>query len=145
MDDAITSSSGDSVRGCGIKEDTNKSPGSMRTYSHRYHLSDYHIEELSEYDDVDIVKKWHRTLMLFHPFVIAWLFMTYSAYFGYRVWCNYQYRLIHGGLAEASWIFICAEGICLRMYCPHILLGTKLILWSSSIYVLDDCLTAISW
>jgi hypothetical protein len=82
-------------------------------YGDRYDLSEYNIEQVSEYDDIDIVKPWHRKLILIHPLVIVVVFAAYSAYYGYRVWCNYQYRLVRGGLAEASWIFICVEGIIL--------------------------------
>jgi hypothetical protein len=83
-------------------------------YSDRYDASEYVIEQLSEYDDIDLVKPWHRKLILIHPVVIVWVFLTYAAYYGYRVWCNYQFRLVHGGLNEASWIFICVEGVILR-------------------------------
>jgi hypothetical protein len=93
-----------------------KSRQGKYAYSDRYDASEYIIEQLSDHDDVDLVKPWHRKLMLIHPFVIAWVFVTYAAYYGYRVWCNYQYRLVLGGLAEASWIFICVEGVILRMY-----------------------------
>ncbi|KAH7024381.1 nucleotide-diphospho-sugar transferase [Microdochium trichocladiopsis] len=89
---------------------------SKHVFSHRYTFQDYSIEHLSHYDDIDIVKPWHRWLILVQPLVIAVVFITYSAYFGYRIWCNYQYRLFKGGLAEASWIFICMEGICLVPY-----------------------------
>jgi hypothetical protein len=82
-------------------------------YSDRYDLIEYVIEQLSEYDDIDLVKPWHRKLILIHPIVIVWVFFTYAAYYGYRVWCNYQYRLVYGGLAEASWIFIVVEGVIL--------------------------------
>ncbi|KAH7082723.1 nucleotide-diphospho-sugar transferase [Paraphoma chrysanthemicola] len=83
-------------------------------YSDRYETSEYVIEQLSEYDDIDLVKPWHRKLILLHPVVIVWVFLTYAAYYGYRVWCNYQFRLTYGGLDEASWIFICVEGVILR-------------------------------
>jgi hypothetical protein len=63
-----------------------------------------------------LVKPWHRNLILIHPIVIVWVFLTYAAYYGYRVWCNYQFRVVYGGLAEASWIFICVEGVILRTY-----------------------------
>lgn len=85
-------------------------------FGDRYDVSEYHIEQLSVYDDIDMVKPWHRKLILIHPFVIILVFATYSAYYGYRVWCNYQYRIRVGGLAEASWIFICVEGIIIRQY-----------------------------
>jgi hypothetical protein len=83
-------------------------------YSDRYDLSEYIIEQLSDYDDIDLVKPWHRKLILIHPIVIVWVFFTYAAYYGYRVWCNYQYRVVYGGLAEASWIFIVVEGVIAR-------------------------------
>lgn len=86
------------------------------TYSDRYDLSEFVIEQLSEYDDIDLVKPWHRKLILIHPIVIVWVFLTYAAYYGYRVWCNYQYRLVYGGLTEASWIFIVVEGTILRTF-----------------------------
>lgn len=88
-------------------------------YNERYDLADYTIEELSIYDDIDIVKPWQRRMALIHPFSICVVFIAYSAYFGYRVWCNYQFRRVYGGLAEASWIFIVIEGICLgKLQCP---------------------------
>ncbi|KAH8723402.1 nucleotide-diphospho-sugar transferase [Phaeosphaeriaceae sp. PMI808] len=74
------------------------------------------MRSLSEYDDADLVKPWHRTLIFLHPFVIVWVFITYATYYGYRVWVNYQYRLTYGGLDEASWIFICMEGIIAMPY-----------------------------
>jgi hypothetical protein len=82
-------------------------------YNERYDLADYTIEELSIYDDIDIVKPWQRKMSLVQPFFICWVFIAYSAYFSYRVWCNYQFRRVNGGLAEASWIFIIVEGVCL--------------------------------
>lgn len=85
-------------------------------YSDRYEASEYIIEHLSEYDDIDLVKPWHRKMILIQPVVIVWVFLTYAAYYGYRVWCNYQYRLVYGGLDEASWIFICVEGVIMRKY-----------------------------
>jgi hypothetical protein len=85
-------------------------------FNDRYDASEYHIEQLSEYDDIDLVKPWHRILILIHPVVIVWVFLTYAAYYGYRVWCNYQFRLTYGGLDEASWIFICVEGVIMGMY-----------------------------
>jgi hypothetical protein len=85
-------------------------------YSDRYDPSEFVIEQLSEYDDVDLVKPWHRKLILIHPIVIVWVFLTYAAYYGYRIWCNYQFRLVYGGLAEASWIFIVVEGVILCMF-----------------------------
>ncbi|KAH4601907.1 hypothetical protein HBH82_167390 [Parastagonospora nodorum] len=85
-------------------------------YSDRYEPGEYVIEQLSEYDDVDLVKPWQRKLILIHPIVIVWVFLTYVAYYGYRVWCNYQFRVVYGGLAEASWIFIVVEGVILLPY-----------------------------
>lgn len=117
--ESASSSSEDDIVPC---DSTTAPAGSQKSwrgkhaYSHRYDGSGYLIEQLSEYDDADLVKPWHRKLMLIHPFVIAWVLVTYAAYYGYRVWCNYQYRLIRGGLAEASWIFICVEGVILRTY-----------------------------
>jgi hypothetical protein len=91
-------------------------------YNERYDFADYTIEELSIYDDIDIVKPWQRRLSLVQPFSICFVFLAYSAYFSYRVWCNYQYRLVYGGLAEASWIFIAVEGTCLSKlkYSPEV-------------------------
>lgn len=88
-------------------------------FSDRYDAREYHIEQLSEYDDVDLVKPWHRVLIMIHPIVIVWVFLTYAAYYGYRVWCNYQFRLMYGGMDEASWIFICVEGVIMGMYCTN--------------------------
>lgn len=112
--DSIGTASEDEITPCGERSTPSKRVhGGKTEYSHRYDLSEYVIEQLSEYDDVDLVKPWHRKLILIHPFVIAWVFITYAAYYGYRVWCNYQYRVVYGGLAEASWIFICVEGVIL--------------------------------
>lgn len=82
-------------------------------YNERYDLSEYTIEQLSIYDDIDLVKPWQRKMTYIQPFFICIVFIAYAAYFGYRVWCNYQFRVVNGGLAEASWIFICVEGVCL--------------------------------
>lgn len=115
--ESSASSSGDEIAPCdepGIPTPFKKTHRGKYAYSDRYDLGDYIIEQLSEYDDVDIVKPWHRKLMMMHPFVIVWVFLTYAAYYGYRVWCNYQFRLVYGGLNEASWIFICVEGVILR-------------------------------
>jgi hypothetical protein len=81
----------------------------------RYDSSEYAIEQLHEYDDVDLVKTWHRYFIWLHPIVSCSVFLTYGAYFGYRVWCNWSYRQVQGGLNSASWIFIAAEGICIGM------------------------------
>lgn len=106
-------SSGDEIAHVDGQAPPKKTHGGKKNFSYRYDLSEYTIEQLAEYDDVDLVKPWHRKLILIHPFVIAWVFVTYAAYYGYRVWCNYQFRLVKGGLADASWIFICVEGVIL--------------------------------
>lgn len=115
--ESSASSSGDEIAPCDEQSTPapfKKSRHGKYAYSDRYDLSEYEIEQLSEYDDIDLVKPWHRKLILIHPFVILWVFFAYAAYYGYRVWCNYQYRLVYGGLAEASWIFIVVEGVILR-------------------------------
>jgi hypothetical protein len=140
--ESSASSSGDEigpVHGQGTAGPFRKAHGKY-AYNERYDLSEYEIEQLSEYDDIDLVKPWHRTLIMLHPFVIVWVFLTYAAYYGYRVWCNYQYRLVRGGLSEASWIFICVEGVILRTYssnneCRRLHTDT----FSSSLLVLDGC------
>jgi hypothetical protein len=81
-------------------------------FSESYANGEYTIEELAPHDDEDMVRPWQRKLILYHPIITICVFLSYGAYFGYRVWCNYQYRLKYGGLADASWTFICAEGIC---------------------------------
>ena len=114
--ESSASSSGDEIAPCGEQSTATpfkKSRHGKFAYSDRYDASEYVIEQLSEYDDIDLVKPWHRTLILIHPVVIVWVFLTYAAYYGYRVWCNYQFRLVYGGLAEASWIFIVVEGVIL--------------------------------
>lgn len=114
--ESSASSSGDEIAPC----DDRTAPAPFKknrhgkfAYSDRYNLNEYEIVTLDKYDDVDIVKTWHRKLIMFHPIVILWVFFAYAAYYGYRVWCNYQYRLAYGGLNEASWIFIVVEGIIL--------------------------------
>jgi hypothetical protein len=119
--ESSASSSGDEIAPCDEQGRTTPAPFKKTrhgkfAYSDRYDPSEYVIEQLSEYDDVDIVKPWHRKLILIHPIVIVWVFFTYAAYYGYRVWCNYQYRVVYGGLAEASWIFIVVEGVILCAY-----------------------------
>jgi hypothetical protein len=114
--ESSASSSGDEIGPAGEQSAPapfKKSRHGKFAYSDRYDLSEYVIEQLSEYDDIDLVKPWHRKLIMIHPIVIVWVFFTYAAYYGYRVWCNYQYRLVFGGLAEASWIFIVVEGVIL--------------------------------
>ncbi|KAG4415720.1 hypothetical protein IFR04_011133 [Cadophora malorum] len=93
-------------------------PVSTRTgeFSDIYDDAEYTIEELATYDDIDIVRPWQRRLIQLQPFVGILVFATYGVYYGYRVWCNYQFRIRFGGLGSASWIFICAEGVCLV---PH--------------------------
>jgi hypothetical protein len=143
------SSSGDEI---GPVDEPGTAPTPFRkahgkyAYNERYELAQYVIEQLSEYDDADLVKPWHRTLILLHPIVIVWVFMTYAAYYGYRVWCNYQYRLVRGGLNEASWIFICVEGVIARTYpnnkaCPCIRTDTLL----SPLSGLDGCPATFTW
>lgn len=117
--ESSASSSGDEIAPC----DDRTAPAPFKknrhgkfAYSDRYDASEYRIETLSEYDDVDLVKPWHRKLIMLHPIVILWVFFAYAAYYGYRVWCNYQYRLAYGGLNEASWIFIVVEGVILCSY-----------------------------
>lgn len=120
--ESSASSSGDEIRPLGGPSTAapfKKSHHGKYAYSDRYDPSEYTIEQLSEYDDVDLVKPWHRKLILLHPVVIVWVFLTYAAYYGYRVWCNYQYRLVYGGLNEASWIFICVEGVILCKSSRH--------------------------
>lgn len=114
--ESTSSSSGDEIAPC----DDQSTPAPFKknrhgkfTYSDRYDMSEYVIEQLSEFDDVDMVKPWHRKLIMIHPIVIVWVFLTYAAYYSYRVWVNYQFRLTYGGLDEASWIFICVEGVIL--------------------------------
>jgi hypothetical protein len=117
--ESTSSSSGDEIAPCenpSAPAPFKKSGHGKYAYSDRYDASEYVIEQLSEHDDVDLVKPWHRKLILIHPIVIVWVFLTYAAYYGYRVWCNYQFRVVYGGLAEASWIFICVEGVILRTY-----------------------------
>jgi len=117
--ESSASSSGDEIAPCddqGTPTPFKKTRHGKFAYSDRYDASEYIIEQLSEYDDIDMVKSWHRKLILIHPIVIVWVFITYAAYYGYRVWCNYQYRLVYGGLDEASWIFICVEGV---IMCKH--------------------------
>jgi hypothetical protein len=114
--ESSASSSGDEIAPCdeqSIPAPFKKSRHGKFAYSDRYDASEYRIEQLSEYDDIDLVKPWQRKLILIHPIVIVWVFLTYAAYYGYRVWCNYQYRLVFGGLAEGSWIFIVVEGVIL--------------------------------
>lgn len=116
LNESTSSSSEDHI---GPADDHNQLPLSKEgrvNYSHRYDPGDYVIEQLSVYDDCDLVKPWHRKLILIHPFVIAWVFSMYAAYYGYRIWCNYQFRKVYGGLADASWIFICLEGVILRKW-----------------------------
>ncbi|PVH73782.1 glycosyltransferase family 2 protein [Cadophora sp. DSE1049] len=74
------------------------------------------IEEIAPHDDEDIVRPWQRKMIQWQPVVGILVFASYGVYYGYRIWCNYQFRLKFGGLADASWIFICAEGICLVPY-----------------------------
>jgi hypothetical protein len=114
--ESSASSSGDEIRpleGPSTAAPFKKSHHGKYAYSDRYNAAEYVIEQLSEYDDIDLVKPWHRKLIMAHPIVIVWVFLTYAAYYGYRVWCNYQFRLVFGGLNEASWIFICVEGVIL--------------------------------
>jgi hypothetical protein len=114
--ESSASSSGDEItpfEGPSTPAPFKKSRHGKLAYSDRYDASEYVIEQLSEYDDIDLVKPWHRKLIMIHPIVIVWVFFTYAAYYGYRVWCNYQFRLVYGGLNEASWIFICVEGVIL--------------------------------
>lgn len=106
-------------------------------FHERYDPSEYNIEQLSEYDDVDLVKPWHRWLIMIHPIVIAWVFITYAAYYGYRVWCNYQYRRLYGGLNEASWIFIVVEGVILCKYIHSWAFASSLH-FQSSVHGMDD-------
>jgi hypothetical protein len=117
--ESSASSSGDEIGPADVPSTSTpfkKSRHGKFVYSDRYDPSEFVIEQLSEYDDIDLVKPWHRKLILIHPIVIVWVFLTYAAYYGYRVWCNYQFRLVHGGLAEASWIFIVVEGVILCMF-----------------------------
>jgi hypothetical protein len=114
--DSSVSSSGDEIApivGQGTSAPLKKTGHGKYAYSDRYDLRDYVIEQLSEYDDIDLVKPWQRKLILVQPIMIVWVLITYSAYYGYRVWCNYQFRLVYGGMTEASWIFICMEGVIL--------------------------------
>jgi hypothetical protein len=115
VESSSASSSGDEIRPADGPSTAappfKKSRHGKPAYSERYEPGEYVIEQLSEYDDVDLVKPWHRKLILLHPIVIVWVFLTYAAYYGYRVWCNYQFRLVYGGMNEASWIFICVEGV----------------------------------
>jgi len=116
--ESSASSSGDEIgpaEGPSAAVPSKKSRHGKFAYSDRYEPGEYVIEQLSEYDDVDLVKPWKRKLILIHPIVIVWVFLTYAAYYGYRVWCNYQFRVVYGGLAEASWIFIVVEGVILCM------------------------------
>jgi hypothetical protein len=83
--------------------------------SDRYNSTEYVIEQLHDYDDIDLVKPWQRYLVWLHPIVSCSVFLTYGAYFGYRVWCNRSFRKVHGGLSSVTWIFIAAEGICIGM------------------------------
>ena len=146
--ESSASSSGDEIAPCdeqGIPIPFKKSHHGKYAYGDRYDLGEYVIEQLSEYDDVDLVKPWHRKLILIHPIVIVWVFLTYAAYYGYRVWCNYQYRLTYGGLDEASWIFICVEGVIMRTYFADITWClNKTYEMTSTLLVLDGCSTAIT-
>ncbi|KAL2067572.1 hypothetical protein VTL71DRAFT_1997 [Oculimacula yallundae] len=87
-----------------------------KLFREAYDKSEYTIEEVAPFDDIDVVKPWKRKLILFQPIVGILVFAAYGVYYGYRVWCNYQYRTHFGGRANASWIFIFAEGICIIPY-----------------------------
>jgi hypothetical protein len=69
--------------------------------SDRYDPSEYIIEQLQDYDDIELVKPWQRYFVWFGPFVSISVFIAYGSYFGYRVWCNYTFRRAHGGLSSA--------------------------------------------
>jgi hypothetical protein len=126
--ESSASSSGDEIRpaeGPSSATPFKKNRHGKFEYSDRYEPGEYVIEQLSEHDDVDLVKPWKRKLILIHPIVIVWVFLTYAAYYGYRVWCNYQFRVVYGGLAEASWIFIVVEGVILCMFTSRNLILTE--------------------
>ncbi|KAF2757481.1 nucleotide-diphospho-sugar transferase [Pseudovirgaria hyperparasitica] len=85
-------------------------------YSDRHKPSEYKVETLHKYDDHEYVKPWCRTLMLVHPVLIVWVFLTYTAYFTFRIWCNYKSRAVNGRITEASLMFVCLEGVCILPY-----------------------------
>jgi hypothetical protein len=146
--ESSASSSGDEItplEGPSTSAPYKKTHHGKYAYSDRYDASEYVIEQLSEYDDIDLVKPWHRKLIMIHPVVIVWVFLTYAAYYGYRVWCNYQYRLVYGGLNEASWIFICVEGVILCMSNVHTQSADIADWLPSALLILDGCPATFAW
>lgn len=117
--------------------------GDKKKFSDWYDLREYSIEQLSEYDDDGIVKPWHRTLIMIQPIVVAWVFITYAVCYSYRIWCNYQFRLQYGGLADASWTLVVVEGICICEHDLHLTLSHAYSA-NSSAHELDDCPVTIN-